>query len=258
MTSGPLESPRSDSPQVGGARRTHRNHDGIILALACVKAAGSAVWGAADLVNTYVSEQPAAQASAAAAGAAWEALVGRWWGGGRGASTRPPPAPDSLAATVLGAIFACVGVGCFVGPLASNALIPAPASRASLMRGIAAAFACLAAGYVGIATFSTRLGGILVSTGVRSAGSAILWAYSTLLLQVAVPDALLGRVCALEQAAFVSGECVSALFAATLFDVAGVSVAAVAAIMACVAGGVAAGWWAYCRRLEAAETTSTG
>ena len=37
MTSGPIESPGGNAaPQVGGARRTHRNHDGIILALACV------------------------------------------------------------------------------------------------------------------------------------------------------------------------------------------------------------------------------
>lgn len=213
-----------------------------ILVLACVKAAGSTVWGAADLVNTYVSEQAGAQASAAAARGAWARLVGK--------VGVPSPTPDALAASVLGAIFACVGVGCFVGPLISNALIPSPRPSA-LMRGIAGAFACLSAGYVGIALSSTRLGGLLVSTGVRAAGSSILWAYSTLLLQTAVPDALLGRVCSLEQAAFVTGECVSALAAAWMFDVARVSVATVAAVMAGVAAAVTGGWWAYCRRLEA-------
>ena len=213
-----------------------------ILVLALVKAAGSAVWGAADLVNTYVSERPGAQASAASAGAAWARLLGR-------PPPPPHPAPESLAASVLGAIFAFVGIGCFVGPLVSNTLTSA-ASPASLRAGIAAAFGCLAVGYLGIAASSSSLGGVLASTAVRAAGSAILWAYSTLLLQQAVPDALLGRVCSLEQAAFVSGECTSALAAAWLFDVAGASVSAVCLAMAGLAAGVTAAWWAYCRHLE--------
>ena len=37
---------------------------------------------------------------------------------------------------------------------------------------------------------------------IRSAGSAVLWIYSTLMLQFAVPNELLGRVLALEMALF--------------------------------------------------------
>ena len=43
---------------------------------------------------------------------------------------------------------------------------------------------------------------LLLSTAIRSAGSAVLWIYSTLMLQFAVPNDLLGRVLALEMALF--------------------------------------------------------
>ena len=43
---------------------------------------------------------------------------------------------------------------------------------------------------------------LLLSTAIRSAGSAVLWIYSTLMLQFAVPNELLGRVLALEMALF--------------------------------------------------------
>ena len=41
---------------------------------------------------------------------------------------------------------------------------------------------------------------ILVATALRSAGSAGLWIYSTLMLQLQVPNQLLGRILALEMA----------------------------------------------------------
>ena len=43
---------------------------------------------------------------------------------------------------------------------------------------------------------------ILVATALRSAGSAGLWIYSTLMLQLQVPNQLLGRILALEMALF--------------------------------------------------------
>ena len=43
---------------------------------------------------------------------------------------------------------------------------------------------------------------LLLSTAIRSAGSAVLWIYSTLMLQYVVPNKLLGRVMALEMALF--------------------------------------------------------
>jgi hypothetical protein len=41
---------------------------------------------------------------------------------------------------------------------------------------------------------------VLFSTSVRAIGSAVIWVYSTLLLQIRVPNALLGRILALEMA----------------------------------------------------------
>ena len=43
---------------------------------------------------------------------------------------------------------------------------------------------------------------VLVATALRSAGSAGLWIYSTLMLQLQVPNHLLGRILALEMALF--------------------------------------------------------
>ena len=98
----------------------------------------------------------------------------------------------------------------------------------------------------------------------------MLWTYSTLLLQVEVPDALLGRTCALEQALYTLGECFSAVAAGLLFDAAAaakaaaaaaakaaatsneenVSVEAAAALMAVVAGAFWAFWASYVRLHE--------
>lgn len=56
-------------------------------------------------------------------------------------------------------------------------------------------------GYL-LLVFAADIKLLLVSTVVRSAGSAVLWIYSTLMLQYIVPNQLLGRVMALEMALF--------------------------------------------------------
>lgn len=213
------------------AHPAHRS----VAVVSLVKAGGAVVWGAADVLNVKVSELPAAQAAAAAVAAVWARVV-------HGAGT-PPPSADALAASVLGAIFACVGAGCLVGPLAMNALTGT--DTRSLLRSVGVAFALLSAGYAGLAASGGALAGVMAATALRSAGSATLWTYSSLLLQLSVPDALLGRVSSLEQAAFTVGECVSAGGAGLLFDVAGASVRGAAGVMSVVAAAVAAAWWRW-------------
>lgn len=56
-------------------------------------------------------------------------------------------------------------------------------------------------GYVGIAA-ARNVYAMSLSIIVKSFGSSVLWVYSTLLLQIRVPDGLLGRILALEMALF--------------------------------------------------------
>lgn len=60
-------------------------------------------------------------------------------------------------------------------------------------------FSFLAFGYVGMAA-SKYVVPMCLSIMCRSFGSSVLWVYSTLLLQLRVPDKLLGRMLALEVA----------------------------------------------------------
>ena len=80
-------------------------------------------------------------------------------------------------------------------------MIPAaPVDRPpQLMRTICLSFAFLWLSFGGMAV-SGHIWGILLCTALRSAGAAIVWVYSTLLLQLVVPNALLGRMMALELA----------------------------------------------------------
>ena len=68
-----------------------------------------------------------------------------------------------------------------------------------LMRTICLSFGFLWLSFAGMAV-SGHIWGVLLCTVLRSAGAAIIWVYSTLLLQLVVPNALLGRMMALELA----------------------------------------------------------
>ena len=70
-----------------------------------------------------------------------------------------------------------------------------------MLRSTAASFYCFVVGYL-LLVFAADIKLLLVSTVVRSAGSAVLWIYSALMLQYIVPNQLLGRVMALEMALF--------------------------------------------------------
>lgn len=59
----------------------------------------------------------------------------------------------------------------------------------------------LMGGYTGM-VFAGNVYWMCLSIMVKSFGSAVMWVYSTLLLQLRVPDAMLGRMMALEMAFF--------------------------------------------------------
>ncbi len=86
-----------------------------------------------------------------------------------------------------------------------------PCRKPQLLRSTAASFYCFMVGYL-LLVFAADIKLLLVSTVVRSAGSAVLWIYSTLMLQYIVPNQLLGRVMALEMALFTVWLAPSVLF----------------------------------------------
>lgn len=144
---------------VAGVRYCAHNPDVAILA-SC-KTTGCLVWGPADFLNVVI------------------------------ATSLAKASPRFDADTIAGLLFGAVGVGCVVGSVVANATVAH--TRTALLRAVAGAAWSLAAGYAFLAAASTSLPGVAAASAVRSAGSAVLWSYSTLLLQLSVPDGMLGR-----------------------------------------------------------------
>ena len=71
-----------------------------------------------------------------------------------------------------------------------------------LLRACAASFAMFFAGYL-LMSAAPNIWLLIPSTIVRSCGSSIVWVYSTLLIQLRVPNQLQGRMMALEMAFYV-------------------------------------------------------
>jgi hypothetical protein len=196
-----------------------------VAALVIMKGCGSITWGAVDILNVKFSENVNMQ-------------IG-----------------DS--STTLGLIFASVGVGCFLGPIFLNSVVePRPKP---LLWASALAFIFLFAGAVLMALARSALSMVLIATLVRSVGSATMWIYSSLLLQLRCPNAILGRVSAAEMAFYTICEAVSSLFGGAAFDVFGLTLHQTTATLAVVAGCVAVGWIGYAwRQQQVLEMRSSG
>lgn len=77
--------------------------------------------------------------------------------------------------------------------------------------------AFIATSFLGM-SMSTALSNVLLWTYIRSAGSAVLWVYSSVLLQILVKPEVLGRVIAIEFALAVGNEGLSSFVAAFAID----------------------------------------
>jgi MFS family permease len=102
-------------------------------------------------------------------------------------------------ATTLGLMFTAFGVGAVIGPLIANRL--GDSSVTWLRRAILGGFLCMPIAWfiVGIAP---SLFVVLLGCVLRGIGGSINWTYSEVLLQISVPDHLLGRVFAFDFAVF--------------------------------------------------------
>jgi MFS family permease len=102
-------------------------------------------------------------------------------------------------ATTLGLMFTAFGLGSVVGPLISNRL--GDSSTVWLRRAILGGFICIPLAWL-IVGLAPALPIALVGCILRGAGGSINWTYSDVLLQMSVPNHLLGRVFAFDIAVF--------------------------------------------------------
>lgn len=102
-------------------------------------------------------------------------------------------------ATTLGLMFTAFGVGSVLGPIISNWL--GDSSTVWLRRAILGGFMCMPLAWLVVGT-APSLPIVLAGCILRGAGGSINWTYSDVLLQMTVPNHLLGRVFAFDIAVF--------------------------------------------------------
>jgi len=102
-------------------------------------------------------------------------------------------------ATSLGLMFTALGVGAVTGPLIANRL--GDSSVTWLWRAILGGFLCLPIAWL-IIGIAPSLPIVLIGCVLRGMGGSLNWTYSDVLLQMTVPNQLLGRVFAFDFAIF--------------------------------------------------------
>ena len=155
----------------------------FILGLALVKAGGSLVWGAIN-----VMEIPLAQVIF--------------------------PLNHNGTLT-LGLLYAVTGLGTGIGPLVVRRWLGD--SHSGMMRGIAGSFATMSVG-VAVVALASSLGWVLGGSLLRSVGTGTLWVFSSAMLQRMVEDKFRGRVFAFEFAALTLTQSVATIWAGVALD----------------------------------------
>lgn len=189
----------------------------FILGISLVKAGGSLVWGAINVIEisyatTIFTIQPP--------GGLAQINI------------------DAGTAT-LGLIYAISGLGTGLGPL----LVRHWLGDASLRQrwAISAGFGFLALGIL-LLSVAPSLGLFSLGTLIRTVGSGTIWVFSAALLQTIVPDRFRGRVFAFEFAILTLTQSISTFWAGYAQDVLGLSVRQVGLSMACLAVVVGLVW----------------
>ena len=169
----------------------------LSLLYCTMKATGGLIWGPADVLNLKFSETPGLQI----------------------AGDQP---------LTLGIAYASVGVGCFVGPMASNAFFGK--KEVELLSSVVFAVGCLASGYVAW-SFASTYYVVYLGNFLRSAASAIIWIKSTILIQLYSDPLFLGRLFALERAIYTLANSSSMFTAGLLLDGAVCTVKQISAVL---------------------------
>jgi len=166
---------------VDGLRYLRGRH--FILVLALVKAAGSLIWGAANVLEIPLAE-----------------VLFPLRGNGT---------------LTLGLIYATVGLGTGFGPIFVRRWIGD--GRKATMTAITLGFGMLTLGLFGLGMAPT-LPWVLLATLLRSLGTGTLWVFSSALLQRIVAERFRGRVFAFEFAALTLTQSLSVVWAGVAQD----------------------------------------
>jgi MFS family permease len=177
--------------------------------LVLVKASGALVYGASDVLNVSFSEQ----------------------------------IKDSHSSERLGVLFAIVGIGCLLGPLVADRMTDM-SNPSSLQLACVVSMAIETLGSLGMAAFNP-FWCICFMTGVRAAGSSVLWVDSSLLLQKFSAPEMLGRVFAVDYSLANLTEALAALLCGILEDRAHLSPKYACFVFAIIGSVVVLAWTCY-------------
>ena len=182
-----------------------------VLCLVGMKGCGALAWGAADILAVKYSEMKRHQ------------TLGD-------------------ADITLGLTFAMVGLGCQMGPILWNACLePGPRSR---FLAVVLAFAKMAASYA-LTVVASDIYSFLFAIFLRCMGSAVVWVYSSLLIQTEVPTGLQGRVFTIERAVYVFCEMSSVLLGGYVFAEWHMGVRQVCALMTVISTALLLAWTTF-------------
>jgi MFS family permease len=182
----------------------------FILLIALVKAGGSLVWGAINVLEIPLAEQVF------------------------------PLGQDGTL--TLAIIYAFAGLGTGFGPLLVRRWL-GDAHRRGLW-GISLGFVLMVVGIVGLGAAAT-IPLVFLSTLIRTVGAGVIWVFSGALLQQMVPNRVRGRVFAFEFAALTLTQSVSTLWAGVAQDDLGWGVQETISAMGLAAAAMALLWFLF-------------
>ena len=146
----------------------------FLLAIALVKAAGSIVYGAINVLEISYADHVYPLSST---------VLTQWL------------SIDNGGTATLGLIYVASGLGTGLGPLFMRRWLGDMTKR--LMIGISIGFSLMAAGILMLGLVTT-LPAFLIATFIRTVGTGTIWVFSAVLLQIMIPDKVKGRVFAFE------------------------------------------------------------
>ena len=161
----------------------------FLLTISIVKAAGSLVWGAINVLEVSYADHVFPLSGTA---------ITQWL------------SIENGGTATLGLIYVASGLGTGLGPLLMRRWLGDSTKR--LMVGISAGFFLTATGILALGLVTT-LPAFLGATFMRTFGTGTIWVFSAVLLQIMVPDQVKGRVFGFEFAALTLTESLSVLAA---------------------------------------------
>ena len=167
----------------------------FLLTISVVKAAGSFVWGAINVLEVSYADHIFPLSGTALT--QWLSI-------------------ENGGTATLGLIYVASGLGTGLGPLLMRRWLGDSTKR--LMVGISIGFFLTATGILALGLVTT-LPAFLGATFVRTFGTGTIWVFSAVLLQIMVPDNVKGRVFGFEFAALTLTQSISVLAAGYTQDV---------------------------------------